>query len=198
MIIGVDFDNTIANYTGVFHSVAVALGWLPTNIGTSKSDVKSYFIEQGIEPQWTELQGIVYGKEIHQAKPYENCLEVLKTFKAQGHLLKLISHKTRYPIIGDKVDFHSAATEWLRNNAFIDHPDSPFERSNIFFNETKAEKIACIAAQQCDVFIDDLESILLAPNFPPETRKVLFNVDISSEDKCLEHHPHWENIQLCI
>ena len=37
----------------------------------------------------------------------------MKQLKNLGHELSIISHKTLYPIIGDKVNFHQAALQWL-------------------------------------------------------------------------------------
>jgi hypothetical protein len=174
MIIGVDFDNTIADYTGVFYNVALDLGWIPVSVGQSKNEVKAYFIERGTEPKWTELQGIVYGKEIHRAKPYQHCLAALQMLKSKGHSLFLVSHKTRYPIIGDKIDLHLAAQSWLHQNNFIGEDSSIFTPDTLFFNETKDLKLAKISELNCDIFIDDLESILTHEKFPSECKAILF------------------------
>ncbi len=180
MIIGIDFDNTIADYTGVFYSVAMNLGWLPKEIGQSKEDVKAYFINAGNESKWTELQGIVYGKEINLAKPYPECLEVLQELKLQGHTLKLISHKTRYPIIGEKVNFHIAAKCWLSSNQFIQCTNAPFEAFHLYFKETKTLKLQTINELNCDIFIDDLYSVLSDPLFPSRTKKIHFTSNITA------------------
>lgn len=175
MIIGIDFDNTIANYTGVFHQVALALDWIPQKIGRTKTDVKNYFINQNQEAKWTELQGIVYGKEIYQARPYKGCIQVLKELKAQGNMLYLVSHKTRYPIIGEKVDFHRAAIAWLQINDLIGSEQAPFSLDTLFFNETLQSKVNKVAELKCHVFIDDLEKVLLHQDFPSNCTGILFN-----------------------
>ena len=192
MIIGIDFDNTIADYTGVFYRVGCALSWLPESVGQSKNEVKQYFIEHGQERKWTELQGIVYGKEIEQAKPYKGCLYTLKTLYNRGHQLKLVSHKTKYPIIGEKVNFHDAATHWLISNGFIEQQGGPFTLQDLFFNETKENKINCINHLQCDVFIDDLESIFNHPNFPNKCKVLLFNS--LQQDPRLQRVEHWDEV----
>jgi len=174
MIIGIDFDNTIADYTRVFHSVALTLGWVPESIGTTKSDVKSYLIHEYSEEKWTELQGLVYGRDIHKARPYEHCFNVLKEMKRKGHTLKVVSHKTIHPVIGDKVNFHNAAFEWLEANKLINHHDSPLAREDIYFNETKDKKIDCIRSLGCQFFIDDLISIFEHKHFPENCEKILF------------------------
>ncbi|WP_394191952.1 HAD family hydrolase [Pseudoalteromonas atlantica] len=192
MIIGIDFDNTIADYTGVFHHVGVKLGWLPKEVGQTKEDVKAYFINTGNEPKWTELQGIVYGKEINRARPYEGCLDALRQLKTKGHELVLISHKTRHPIVGEKVNFHEAATNWLKSHRFAGSIDSPFSEFDLNFNETKKAKLLCIARLNCDLFIDDLESIFCHELFPVHCRKVLFN--INSNYKSLTQITKWSDI----
>ena len=78
MRIGIDFDNTLVNYYGVFYNTAVSLGWIEPGIGESKNSVKSFFIERDQEPKWTELQGIVYGKTIAQAKPFDGAKSSLE------------------------------------------------------------------------------------------------------------------------
>ncbi|MCF6434689.1 HAD family hydrolase [Pseudoalteromonas sp. MMG022] len=174
MRLGIDFDNTIANYTGVFHRVAHQLGWMPEHIGHSKEQVKQYFFDQNNEAQWTQLQGIVYGEKINEASPFPHCLEVLKALQAQGHELFLISHKTQYPFIGKKVDLHEAARNWLVDQGLLGGDDAVFCDNRIFFNTTKEQKLERVATLQIDVFVDDLESILLAESFPSTTIGVLF------------------------
>ncbi|MCF2909729.1 HAD family hydrolase [Pseudoalteromonas sp. DL2-H2.2] len=174
MIIGIDFDNTIADYTGVFYRVGCALGWLPESVGQSKNEVKQYFIDQYNEARWTELQGIVYGKEITQARPYPGALDAMQRLHAQGHKLAIVSHKTKYPIIGERVDFHNAATQWLLSHGFIGSADAPVDSDLVFFNETKVQKVARISQLKCDVFIDDLPDILTHSDFPEQCHGVLF------------------------
>ena len=187
MIIGVDFDNTIANYTGVFHRVATQLGWLTADVGESKNEVKAYFIDNDTEAKWTELQGIVYGKEINQAHPYQDCLAQLQELKAKGHQLKLISHKTKYPIIGEPVDFHQAATDWLQDRGFVGGDDSPLVADDLFFNQTLTEKVEKIAALNCQYFIDDLPKVLAHPSFPTDCSKILFQPQLAANLTEVEH-----------
>jgi len=190
MIIGIDFDNTIANYTGVFHSVGVKLGWLPKEVGQTKEDVKAYFINAGNEPKWTELQGIVYGKEIYRARPYEGCLDALRQLKTKGHELVLISHKTRHPIVGEKVNFHEAATNWLKCNKFIHSEDAPFSHNALFYNEQLDLKVSKIAELNCDLFIDDLKKVLDHSAFPNHCKPIFFSPHKKEENSI----SHWKEV----
>ena len=93
---------------------------------------------------------------------------------AQGHRLAIVSHKTKYPIIGERVDFHNAATQWLLSHGFIGSADAPVDSDLVFFSETKVRKVTRISQLKCDVFIDDLPDILTHSDFPAQCHGVLF------------------------
>ncbi|OUR60357.1 hypothetical protein A9Q74_14180 [Colwellia sp. 39_35_sub15_T18] len=202
MRIGIDFDNTMVDYTGVFYQVALELGWIPKETLPTKFAVKQSFLDANNERKWTELQGIVYGREIHQAIPFAGIHQTITTWLNKGHELFIISHKTKYPIIGDKVNFHIAAMTWLEQYQLVSSLGSlsTIAKENVFFNETKEEKIAKIAALSCDIFIDDLPSILMHKSFPKQSKKVLF--DPKNEQKLEQQYSelaknkisHWSTL----
>ena len=176
MRIGIDLDNTIIDYSGVFHRAAVECGWIDGGrVASDKNSVKEYFLARDEEHRWTELQGIVYGKTIAHAKAYSQVVECLKHWLSNGHQLFIISHKTRYPIIGDKLDFHLAALNWLDENFFCHLDSEKFTPQQVSFNPTIDAKVNSIAHHDCDVFIDDLEKIFSHQDFPANTRKILFS-----------------------
>lgn len=177
LTIGIDFDNTLANYSGVFYQVGVGLGWLPENIGQSKSSVKQYFFEHNQKDKWTELQGLVYGDEIHRAQLYEGAKDVIAYLLNKGHIVYIISHKTQFPVIGKKVSLHNAATKWLIDNEIIGDSPEQLVDSKVFFNQTQKDKISKIIELDCDFFIDDLPAIFQHINFPNYVKKVFFDPD---------------------
>ena len=61
MILGVDFDNTLVCYDGLFHAAAVAGGLMPLDAPCDKRGVRQWFIERDREKDFTLLQGEVYG-----------------------------------------------------------------------------------------------------------------------------------------
>lgn len=185
MRIGIDFDNTIVNYDGVFYRTGLELGWLPKEMGHSKQAVKSYFIDKNSESKWTELQGIVYGKTIANAVPYDGFIDVISKWRKKGYEIFLVSHKTKHPIIGDKLDFHQAALNWL------DSYDLKKQFDEIYFCEQKDGKVAKIAELNLDCFIDDLQDVLLHKSFPECTQRYLFGVS-SSEIPNIRAIPHWK------
>ncbi len=173
MIIGFDFDNTLINYDHIFKNVALKKKLIPENIFPNKISVRNYLRDINKEEEWTILQGEVYGKYIDQAKSYENCIETLISMKSMKIERYIISHKTKYPFLGDKINLHNAALNWLKKNKFLESKDQIFTERNIYFEETIDKKIKRIIDKSCDLFIDDLPEVLrLLPN---NITKILFS-----------------------
>lgn len=160
MIIGIDFDNTIIRYDNVFGAVALKNGVITNPNLKNKSDVKSFLIASGRETDWTELQGKVYGSHINEAKPYDNFLKVCQDLIFGGHELKIISHKTKYPFLGERVNLREAAMDWLIEKKIVGKTTNKIDEKRVFFCNTIEQKVQEISKQKCDVFIDDLMDVL--------------------------------------
>jgi hypothetical protein len=174
MRIGIDFDNTIVSYDALFHTVAREQGLVPEGIPVNKVAVRDHLRSVGREDRWTEMQGFVYGARMDEASAYPGVIDFMRASIGAGHVVMIISHKTRYPFLGPKYDLHAAARSWIGHHLTADGgPLLPAEQ--VFFELTKEEKLARIAACACDVYIDDLPEILSAPAFPPATRPMLFD-----------------------
>jgi hypothetical protein len=173
MTLGVDFDNTIVRYDGLFHRVAVELGLVPAGLPTSKTAVRDYLRKAGREADWTALQGTVYGPRMGEAELHPGAFDFFARCSALGIEVHIISHKTRTPIAGPAFDLHEAARSWLETAGFHTSPVS-LPRTRVHFEETKAAKLTRISACGCSVFIDDLPEILLDPRFPAEVSRWQF------------------------
>lgn len=191
MKLGVDFDNTLVDYDGIFYRAGLETAWIPENIGSSKQAVKSYLIKQNEEHKWTELQGIVYGETIKHASPYPGAFDTIHALKARAAEVVLVSHKTQYPIVGEKRDFHQAAMSWLSQHGFIELFDA------IYFCPEKDDKIQKITDLQLDAYVDDLPDILLHQHFPQATRKVLFDSG-KTLFPGLIRIDHWRELITCL
>lgn len=190
MLIGIDFDNTIACYDGVFHAAAVERGLIPPDIATDKTSVRNHLRSIGREPDWTELQGYVYGARMDLVSPYPGVADFVEAARAAGHAVVIVSHKTKQPFLGPPYDLHAAARGFLAARGF---------EVEAHFELTLPEKIARIAALSCDVFIDDLPELLAEPSFPEATRKILFDPDGHApdgtwKDHRFERHGDWRGI----
>jgi hypothetical protein len=120
MIVGIDFDNTLICYDRVFHRVAVEQGLIPTTVTPTKTAVRDWLRAAGQEPVWTELQGSVYGQAIMMAEPYPGVRTFLDSCQRLGIRIRIISHKTRLPFAGPRLDLHAAAQDWLQTRLLPD------------------------------------------------------------------------------
>lgn len=173
MIVGVDFDNTLVCYDGLFYNEALARKMIPETAPIDKAGIRHWLIEQGRESDFTLLQGLVYGHNLPKAKPYPGALDCIRRLKEKRVGVFVISHKTRTPQAGPPCDLRRAATEWLRERGVL--APGPLLESEVFFEDTPADKVDRIARLGCTHFIDDLPGIFLAPSFPAVTKKMLFS-----------------------
>lgn len=183
-IIGIDFDNTIVRYDEVFHQVARETGLIPDNIPVKKEAVRDYLRSVGKEDDWTALQGLVYGARMHLARAFDGVMEFISRAIRSGHTIYIISHKTRYPFLGEKYDLHESARNWLKEQGFFQAVG--MHEDQAFFELTKEAKIQRIISQGCEIFIDDLPEILDHPLFPQKVRKFLFS------ESAAETYPNFE------
>jgi len=182
--IGLDFDNTIVSYDRLFHKVALERALIPADLPQNKLLVRDYLRKIGQEDDWTEMQGLVYGARMDEADIFEGCLDFLRAARQAGCTLFIISHKTARPFRGPPYDLHKAARHWVENTL-----NEVMPSDHVFFEVTKDAKLGRAADCRCDIFVDDLPEILLAPGFPPDTRRILFDPEA--------HHPAneaWQSV----
>jgi len=173
--IGIDFDNTIVSYDEIFHTAASELGLLESEISRDKTSVRDYLRESGREKEWILLQGHVYGGCMEQVVAYSGAYEFIEKAYAGGHEVRIISHKTRHAKMGPKYDLHEAARLFLSNNRFIGEGGAGLKADDAFFEYTLEDKLKRIISESCDVFIDDLPELLIAPQFPESVDRYLFD-----------------------
>jgi len=191
MRIGVDFDNTIANYDGVFHAAALEHGLIPATLGTGKNDVRDYLNGSGQKDKFTELQGYVYGSRMDLVSPYAGVTEFFERAQAAGHDVFVISHKTKTPILGPAYDMHASARAFLFIHGMLEPRLAHFE-------ETKEGKMGRATDLKVDVFIDDLPEILEHPGFPVGARGILFDPENRWGAAKFERHLDWASISRAL
>ena len=173
MIIGIDFDNTIINYENIFYKIALEKKLIPYHISKEKNSVRDFLRKKNIEDEWTIIQGEVYGSRILEASIYPNFFKTLQTLNKNNIKVFIVSHKTKYPYLGEKVNLHKSAMKWMVKNEFFNEEGLNFSEKNIFFELTKEKKVQRLLSLKCEYFIDDLEDILKM--IPKSVTKVLFN-----------------------
>ena len=196
MRIGIDFDNTIACYDGVFHKAALERSLITHELPTSKNAVRDYLNGSGRKDDFTLLQGHVYGTRMDLVSPYPGLAEFVGRARSEGHRTFIVSHKTKHPLMGPAHDMHAAARAFLGAQN-LSGP-SAIAADDIYFELTKEEKVARVAALGCDVFIDDLPEILTMPGLPAGMRRILFDPagDHAAKnlDPTIERHRNWSRI----
>lgn len=177
--IGLDLDNTIIDYSGVFAPVAAELGLLPPDHGLrSKDEVKSRLrMIAGDDTLWMRLQGQVYGKFIGLARPYDGAVAAIRGFRAAGHRVSIVSHKTKLGHFDpDQVDLWEAASGWLTANGLVGEA-GPIASADVHYRVTREEKVDTIAKLGFALFVDDLPEVLGHPDFPARLPTILFSPD---------------------
>lgn len=199
MIIGIDFDNTIVCYDGIFHRVALERGLIPEDLPQDKKSVRDYLRQIGREPDWTEMQGYVYGPRLIDAQPYPGVLEFFRSAVKAGIELRIISHKTKHPFLGEPYNLHTAAWGWLEANGFFDPTRIGIQREQVFLELTKEAKHQRIETAGCTLFIDDLPEFLLDAAFPCEVDRILFDpCSNAAHEGPLRSFQSWQQISSAL
>jgi hypothetical protein len=192
MRIGVDFDNTIVDYEGAFHSAALERGLVKADLPNTKNSVRDFLNGSGRKDDFTALQGYVYGTRMDLAGVYPGFREFVAVARGSRHDVFIVSHKTRFPLLGPKYDLHEAARVFLARHMLS--ADDAIPQNNIFFEETKEQKINRAATLRLDVFIDDLPEILSMPGLPERCRRILFAPQGSGASGSFEQCRRWDDI----
>lgn len=177
MRIGIDFDNTIACYDSVFVRVAASLGMLDDAAAADKAAVKAALMatRDDWERDWMRLQGQVYGAFMAEATPYPGFLAFLERAAAARAEVMIISHKTEYGHFDTaRINLRDAARAWLETCRIAGGQGCAIDADQVFFEASRGDKVARVAACRCSHFIDDLPEVLAQPGFPQATRRILF------------------------
>lgn len=171
MRIGLDFDNTIACYDVAIAKLAEDMFELPDLVPRTKLGVRDYLRMQDREIEWTAFQGALYGPGMRHAQVYDGAIETMLELRALGHEMFIVSHRSKTPYAGPQYDLHAAARAWLKKTI---QSQGLFDDSQVFFLETRDQKVRMIGELGCELFLDDLPEVLEATEFPASTRGILF------------------------
>lgn len=200
MRIGLDFDNTLAGYDRVFSTAACSHGYIDDG-AYSKLQVRKAVraLEDG-ENKWMALQGEVYGKRMAGAELLPGAGDFLNACRARGFEVVIVSHKTVFGHFDeDRVNLRDAARAWMAAQGFFDTQGFAIPETRVYFESTRQEKVARIAALGCNYFVDDLEEVFAEPGFPEATACILFDPDGRAPDNAaFDRYADWKSIELAI
>ena len=194
--IGIDLDNTLAGYDSVFPGAARERGLLPEGFRGGKAEVRA--LVRGLadgERQWQALQGRVYGALMSQAQLIEGAADFLDRARAAGAELRIVSHRTEHGHFDpDRVNLRQAAWAWMMNNGFFSPDGFGLHMEEIYFEATRADKIARIAALDLTHFIDDLPDLFEDPTFPEGPERLLLALRGAPISPCYRAYEGWPAI----
>ena len=180
--IGLDLDHTILEYIRLAHGLAVENGWITPQTPVEKLQIKKGLVEtagnaETGEIRWQEIQAMIFGAHIHSAPLFPGFQDFVRDMRKQGHELYIVSHKTETSHINPSVRLREHALDTLTRRGFFKSVEAGglgFQKEHVFFESTRAEKVARINMLKPSVFIDDLSSVLEHPDFPKTTQPILF------------------------
>jgi hypothetical protein len=198
--LGIDFDNTLIAYDGVFRAEARARGLLPAGFRGNKRAVRDAIrrLPDG-EIAWQRLQGYAYGQGIGAAAMFAGVDRFLRRCRQAGHTVFIVSHKTEHANYDPaRVNLRAAALAWMEARGFFDPRKYGIARANVFFEGTRADKLARIAALGCTHFVDDLVEVLTDRAFPPHVERVLFDAAGDEPPAGLRACASWRDIAAAL
>ncbi len=195
--LGLDFDGTVVVYDEVFHRHAIERFGMPREMAVNKTAVRDWLRSQPDgEAKWIELQGLVYGLKMSEAKLAPGLADFLRAIRAAQIPVCIISHKTEFSVAEPRMNLRTAALAWLEANSFFAPDGFGLQREEVFFESTRAAKLQRIAAQGCTVFVDDLEEVLMEPAFPKGVERWLYQpAGTESEQNEIRSFSDWTMLQ---
>ena len=197
MLIGLDFDNTLASYDEVFLYLAKKKGIVGDDWYGNKLQLRDYLRAQlNGEFEWQKLQGKVYGKWMHKAKLFNGVKDFLIQCRNRKISVCIVSHKTKYGIHDEeKVSLREEALKWMNVQGFFS--ELGIDKDRVFFESTKEDKIKKIQELNCSHHIDDLIEILTHPEFPKSAKKIFFSEAQNNNDaKEIHTFNNWHDLSV--
>ena len=190
--LGIDLDNTIIDYSNSLNNLArFEYGISLERSSNLKKQLKDLLISGYNENEWTRAQGLLYSSYTNSATPYDGFLTSIKELKSTFDNIYIVSHKTRFPYTGRKVDIRDIALNWIMKE-LVSHTGKPiFKENEIFFESTIDEKIHRINKLECEVFIDDLPEVLF--RLPSSLEKILFGAKFGELQ--LKNFENWHELK---
>ena len=179
MIFGFDFDNTLINYDKVFFKEALKENLISKKTKKEKINIKNTILKKKNLKAWQYLQSVVYSQKINYAVPNRELLSVLRLLKKKKIKYFVVSHKTKFPYFGKKINLHNISRKWLDKNIF--NKKNNLKKCDYFFEETIPNKIKRIKKLKITHFVDDLKEII---NLLPKGisgvlyKKGIFNIQL--------------------
>jgi len=176
LIIGTDFDNTLADYGESIQAVAREWGLISPQVDPNKRTIRDHVRQSaGGDIAWQRVQAAVYGPRMAAARVFDGVATFFASCHRQAVPCHIVSHKTAlagFDTTG--TNLREAALRWMERQGFFRADGLGLTPDCVHFASTRAEKIAVIGRLGCTHFVDDLEETFLDSTFPPGVERILF------------------------
>ncbi|MBI3457048.1 MAG: hypothetical protein HY002_14825 [Candidatus Rokubacteria bacterium] len=164
------------SYDDVIHRLALERQLVPPATPVDKNAVRDGIRRRGDgDFDWQWVQATVYGSLIDEASLHEGVAAFFRVARAAGVRVYVVSHKTEVASVDPHgVNLRVAALGWMERHGFFAPDGLGLAREDVYFEPTRAAKIARVAALGCTHFIDDLEETFRETDFPDNVEKILF------------------------
>ena len=171
MNIGIDLDNTIINYDNIFEKAAKNKNLVDENWCGRKENIKKEILKQKNGTLiWQFIQGEVYGDLIKNANLNTGVYQFILRALVNDCKIYIISHKTKYAQHSKKILLRDKSTKYLINKNII----GKINIKNIFYENSRRDKINRINKKNLSWYIDDLSVILKDKRLENKSKKILY------------------------
>ncbi len=177
-VAGLDLDHTLISYERPLRRWAETLGVTRREGESLKDAVRRHCWEspEG-DAAWQRVQADIYGHSLHEAEPAPGALDFLAWATKAGIPVVVVSHKSHFAAAAAAgPNLRETALAWMAEHGFFSE-ENTLSRQQVFFEASRSEKVARIAALGCTHFVDDLPKVFLEPGFPRETKQILYAPD---------------------
>ncbi len=201
--IGIDLDNTILRYDEVFHSLALAESWVDLDCLCDKDSIKKGLVKNAEsadegENLWQQLQAWAYGRQIGEALVFDGFFKFAKQARQRGDELFIVSHKTEFSNYDPSVHLRRSALNTLDQRGFfksVSEGGLGFNQRDVFFASSLDEKNQKIQELNLTHFVDDLSKVISHPDFPQETKGILFVPGLEGGSEETQSFRSWSDIE---
>ena len=118
-------------------------------------------------------------------------LAAIQDFEEMGFIVNIVSQKTKFPYVGERINLHDKSNEWIANN-LVSRTNHPLlEEKQIMFTKSIEKKVSTISKIGAVIFIDDLKHVL--DKLPDHIERIWFNPD--KNDANLSAYRNWSEIR---
>jgi beta-phosphoglucomutase-like phosphatase (HAD superfamily) len=176
--LGIDLDNTIIDYTRAFAEAARAAGAAGPPLAGKTALRAALRAGPGGDWEWQRLQALVYGPLIERAEPFPGVETFFARARERDVPFAIVSHKSAFAgAAPDGPNLRHCASTWLAVRGLV-----IAGKPAVYFEATRAEKCARIAALGLTHFVDDLVEVFDDPGFPKTCERWLFAPDGAPAD----------------